>query len=339
MVDASSQVPPFSPLKLHLPFADQIDTLQGRNLAIGDETGALAALQRIGYYRLVGYWFPLRKPDPNDARVRLDDFQDGATFELAVALYNFDRTLRLLVLDAIERIEVAVRVDIAHLLGRRHRLAHECGFLLDARFTSPGRNGKPSQHDEWMRRFSDGVRRKSKEDFVAHHHQKYGGKMPIWVATETWDFGLLSKFYAGMKYGDQGKIAKRYAIDAQTLESWLRALNFIRNVCAHHSRLWNRNNPEGLRLPTMQPHEHLHHLVANDFARRRVYGSLCVIRHLLKHIDARSRWVDRLKDLCNGFPKSELVALRNGGFPAGWQNLPLWNPQSAESDASPPRWR
>ncbi|WP_407947552.1 Abi family protein [Paraburkholderia polaris] len=146
---------------------------------------------------------------------------------MAVDFYDFDRALRLLVLDAIERIEVAVRVDVAHLLGRRHRLAHECAVLLDARF----------QHAERLKRYNDGVQKKAKEDFVAHHIQRYAGRMPIWVATETWDFGLLSKFYAGMKYGDQGRIAQCYGVDGPTLESRLRALNFVRNVSAHHSRL------------------------------------------------------------------------------------------------------
>lgn len=108
--------PPYSPLKLHLSYPVQIGLLRARKLAINDEPAALAALQRIGYYRLVGYWFPLRKPDPNNGAARLDDFQDGATFELAVNLYDFDRALRLLVLDAIERIEVAIRVDVAYLL-------------------------------------------------------------------------------------------------------------------------------------------------------------------------------------------------------------------------------
>jgi abortive infection bacteriophage resistance protein len=316
--------PRFSPLKLHLTYADQLSLLRARNLAVGDEAAALATLQRIGYYRLVGYWFPLRKPDPNDVSARLDDFQDGATFELAVALYDFDRALRLLVLGAIERIEVAIRVDISHLLGRRHRLAHEHAPLLDARFTSPGRNGEPSRHHDWLQRYQEGIRKKAKEDFVAHHNRKYGGRMPIWVATETWDFGLLSKFYAGMKYGDQSKIAGRYGLDGQTLESWLRALNFVRNVSAHHSRLWNRNNPEGLKLPTMQPHHHLNHLRVDDFARRRVYGSLCVARHMLKSIDPNAQWITQLKDLCARFPASNLVALRNGGFPDGWENTALW---------------
>lgn len=311
--------PPYSPLKLHLSYPRQIGLLRARNLAINDEPAALAALQRIGYYRLVGYWFPLRQPDPNKGSARLDDFQDGATFELAVNLYDFDRALRLLVLDAIERIEVAIRVDIAHLLGKRHRLAHECPALMNARF----------QHAEWFRRYNEGVRKKAKEDFVAHHIQRYNGRMPIWVATETWDFGLLSKFYAGMKYKDQQRIAQRYLIDGPTLGSWLRALNFVRNVSAHHSRLWNRNNPDALRMPAMQPDHPLHHLTADEFACRRVYGSLCVMRHLLKTIEPRTRWAERIKDLCAQFPTSDLVILRNGGFPDGWRDAPLWQTAAA----------
>ncbi|RKP46172.1 Abi family protein [Pararobbsia silviterrae] len=316
--------PSFSPLKPHLSYADQLDLLRARNLTIGDERAALDTLQRLGYYRLVGYWFPLRRPDPANAMARLDEFEDGATFELAVDLYNFDRTLRLLVLDAIERIEVAIRVDVAYLLGKRHRLAHECASLLDSRFTSPRENGRPSGHSDWMRRYQDGVRKKTKDEFVAHHLSKYGGKMPIWVATETWDFGLLSKFFAGMKYGDRNKIAQRYELDGQTLESWLRALNFVRNAAAHHARLWNRNNPDGPRLPTMQRHHHLHHLRGDDFARRRVYGSLCVTRYLLKCVDSQSQWIQRLKSLADTFPISDLVSLRNGGFPPAWQDLALW---------------
>lgn len=308
--------PPYSPLKLHLPYTEQIGLLRARNLAITDAAAALAALQRIGYYRLVGYWFPLRRPDPNNRTGRLDEFQDGATFELAVDLYNFDRALRLLVLDAIERIEVAVRVDVAHLLGKRHRLAHECPALMDARF----------RHTEWFKRYNEALQKKAKEDFVAHHIQRYNGRMPIWVATETWDFGLLSKFYAGLKYKDQQRIAQRYRIDGPTLGSWLRALNFVRNVSAHHSRLWNRNNPDALRMPAAHPHHHLHHLATDEFARRRVYGSLCVMQHMLKFIEPSTRWAERIKDLCARFPTSDLVVLRNGGFPDGWRDLPLWQP-------------
>jgi abortive infection bacteriophage resistance protein len=316
--------PPFSPLKLHLSYLDQLALLRDRGLVVTDEAAALAALQRIGYYRLVGYWFPLRNPDPTSTSARLDTFQVNATFELAVRLYDFDRALRLLVLDAIERIEVAVRVDIAHLLGKRHRLAHECAAQLDTRFTSVPAGKPASQHEEWLEKYKAAIVKKGKEDFVAHHVRRYGGKMPIWVATEIWDFGLLSRFYAGMTYRDQQRIAQRYRIDAQVLASWLRALNFVRNVAAHHSRLWNRNSPELLRVPAQQPHEHLHHLAGDEFARRRVYGALCLMRHMLKAIEPESSWAHRVRDLSATFPQSDLVALRNGGFPDRWHDLPLW---------------
>ncbi len=293
-------------------------------MIVQDEKAALATLQRLGYYRLVGYWFPLRVALPGNKPTRQDEFRDGATFELAVSLYEFDRVLRLLVLDAIERIEVAVRVDISHLLGKRSRMAHECSTLLDGKFCAVARGSTTSLHAEWLAKYADAIQKRKKEDFVAHHLARYGGKMPIWVATEIWDFGLLSKFYAGMKYGDQQKISQRYGVPAQILESWLRVLNFVRNVSAHHSRLWNRNNPELAKLQQTQPHQHLHHLAQDEFARRRTYGALCLMRTMLRAIDPGSTWPQRVKDHCATFPASELVSLRDGGFPAGWQDLALW---------------
>nr|WP_254215077.1 Abi family protein [Burkholderia multivorans] len=318
------EAPPHSPLKLHLSYQGQLDLLKGRNLVVEDDAAALATLQRLGYYRLVGYWFPLRVPVPERKPQRFDEFQKGATFELAVGLYEFDRGLRLLVLDAIERIEVAVRVDIAHLLGRRYRRAHEHSSALDAKFCEADVISGRSQHDDWLAKYAEAVKKREKEDFVAHHLARYGGKMPIWVATEIWDFGLLSKFYAGMKYGDQRTIARRYGVDGPVLESWLRALNFTRNVSAHHSRLWNRNSPHSAKLPETQPHQHLHHLKDDDFARRRTYGALCLMRMMLRAIDRDSDWPERVKQHCATFPASELVSLRDGGFPAGWQEMGLW---------------
>lgn len=317
--------PEFSPLKLHRPYADQLDLLKSRNLAVGDDAAALAALQRIGYYRLVGYWFPLRVPTPGSDVRRSDDFLDGASFELAEALYEFDRKLRLLVLDAIERVEVAVRVDIAHLLGRRHRRAHESTVQLDANFCQKRQGPRRlTRHQEWLEKYQEALRKSRKEDFVAHHEQNYGAALPIWVATEIWDFGLLSKFFAGMKYGDQNKIASRYGISGQHLASWLRTINFVRNVAAHHSRLWNRNHPEPPKLPDTQPRQYLHHLAKDEFARRRTYGTLCILQTMLRVICPESRWSGEVKAHCLTFPQSELVSIRAAGFPPGWEGERIW---------------
>lgn len=113
---------------------EQLDLLKSRGLAVTDDARALDYLRRIGYYRLSGYWFafrqrsepccawPRRRTGKKGKSVRvehiaLDEFKPGASFQDAVALYVFDKRLRLLVLDALERIEVAFRVDISHTLG------------------------------------------------------------------------------------------------------------------------------------------------------------------------------------------------------------------------------
>lgn len=122
-------------------YEDQLDLLMARGLVVTDRAKALEYLQRIGYYRISGYWFPFRQRsgqlvllDRNGRKpkrlnhvetIALDAFKPGATFENAVHLYIFDKQLRLLAMDALERIEIALRVDISHTLGKLDRFAYQ----------------------------------------------------------------------------------------------------------------------------------------------------------------------------------------------------------------------
>jgi abortive infection bacteriophage resistance protein len=149
--------------------------------------------------------------------------------------------------------------------------------------------------------------------------------MPIWVVTEVWDFGLLSKFFAGMRYKDQLYIAQRYRLpEAKYLVSWLRAVNFARNVSAHHSRLWNRNFNDRPTFAPAQADPLLAHLVGNEHAQTRVYGTLCVLKTMQSVITPETDWADRLKALCSTFPESPLLSLESAGFPADWATNALW---------------
>ncbi|HWJ71004.1 MAG TPA: Abi family protein [Sphingobium sp.] len=127
-------LPPYT--KPHLSFPDQLTLLMNRGLVVTDAPKAIEHLQRIGYGRLAPYWQPFQQtiPDPNDRNraIRLEDFQPGAEFRHVVDLYLFDKKLRLIFLDALERIEVALRVDFAHALGRRDPWAHRDAAHLDA---------------------------------------------------------------------------------------------------------------------------------------------------------------------------------------------------------------
>lgn len=206
-------------LKPWVSMEDQLARLKQRGLAVSNDGAALSYLQRIGYYRLSGYWYPLRELDrvtsEREGRpVRLDTFVAGSRFEDVVKLYVFDKKLRLLAMDALERIEMAVRVDVAYLLGQRDPLAHEHAACLDGNFArkqiSRGADAGRTPHAVWLDKYENLVRRARRLPFVAHHENAYGGKLPIWVAIEVWDFGLLSRFFAGMRHADRQDIAQRY---------------------------------------------------------------------------------------------------------------------------------
>ena len=291
---------------------------------IGDEANAVAALERFGYYRLSGYFYPLRRTKPAGQSGRLDAFVEGASLELVVRLADFDKQLRLLALYALETIEVSVRVSVAHHLGRLKADAHQHPSLLDGRFTAPGRNGGASGYAVWVQRFEQ-LCAKSKEDFITHHHDAYGGQMPIWVAIEAWDFGLLSRFFSGLKYRDKNAVAIKYGLmDGEVLKSWIRTFNFVRNVAAHHARLWNRVSTEIPSLPSIERCRHLAPLHQDGEARRRMFGALTLMRFMLRTIVPASDWHERLKVHVQSFPKTDLISLDAAGFPQAWDELEIW---------------
>jgi abortive infection bacteriophage resistance protein len=230
---------PFS--KPYLSVPAQIALLKGRGLSITNDDRATAALERIGYYRLSGYWYPLRNStvtNPGNVRTVQDDFRPGSEFGQIVDLYVFDKKLRLLTLDAIERVEVALRTDIALLLGQHSPVAHREPAFLHGKFTKTPLRGKTvTGHQVWLDRLDDTTAR-SREEFVEHFRRTYSTPLPIWMAVELWDFGMLSHFLAGMRHQDQATLAAKYGLPRpELLTGWVRSINFARNLCAHHSRL------------------------------------------------------------------------------------------------------
>lgn len=307
-------------------FAEQLAILQQRGMAVSDEAKALDYLERLGYYRLSGYWYPMRQIDKAASHeagrvIRRDTFEAGSRFGDVVHLYVFDKKLRLLALDALERIEMAVRVDVAHLLGERDPCAHETPKCLHGNFAKKairnGHNQGKTHHEVWLEKHRTLVYRARRKPFIAHHHERYNGRLPIWVAIEVWDFGQLSKLFAGMKHADQNTIAQKYGItDGKTLQKWLRSLNFIRNTSAHHSRIWNINV-----LELSPPPSHW-----NGINNARPFMYFCVMQQLLGVICPNSTWGTRFKALLEEFPstKGPLLDLRDFGLVDGWQDWNVW---------------
>lgn len=303
---------------------EQLGILRSRGLQIEDPDRAKRYLLRLGYYRLSGYWYPFRQLRPENqrqgAKLRSDNFMTGSRFGDLITLYVFDKKLRLLALDALERIEMALRVDVAHLLGKADPLAHENATCFHGKFSKRinSRFGK-TDHQRWLEKYQQQVGRAKNTVFVSHHLKKYG-RLPIWVAIEVWDFGMLSTLFAGMKQADKDLLAQKYgASNGNELAKWLRSLNFIRNVSAHHARLWNVNVVERSSLPQGQYWQQLNNA--------RPFFYFCLMQKFLKEICPTSTWGQRLKILIDtDFPVVDCGAVKAADFGLikSWDAWELW---------------
>jgi abortive infection bacteriophage resistance protein len=313
-----------------MSFSDQLAQLASRGMELGDQPAALSYLERIGYYRLSAYWYPFRvweiRQDPTSGRlanVRTDQFVAGTHFLDAVNLYLFDKQLRLLAVDALERIEVALRVDIAYQLGRQNTFAHLDPAALHSSFAGKLEKDGRTAHQAWRTRYEQLVAR-SREDFVPHHHRNHGTDLPIWVAVELWDFGSLSQLFAMMKVADKEHIALKYGVsDWQVFQSWLRSLSYLRNLVAHHSRLWNRNVVSQPKLPAPGLIGWCDQFSGQPDLRTKPFLLLAICRHLVRQICPRTQWHQRLRVQIKGFPAqhaSKPRSIADMGTPAGWES-------------------
>lgn len=323
--------------KPFLPVDEQVDQLIARGMLIPDIAAAAETLRRIGYYRLSGYWYPYRQPSEDEDRSRADTFHPGTSFTQVVDMYEFDRALRLIVLDAIERAEVALRFEVGHTLGRRGAFAHTTPECLAPEFTEsaiPRDSGSTlgSQHDRWLiHRFQEEQR--SKADFVKHFNEKYSPPLPVWVATEIMDFGGLSKLYAGMLQRDRDEIASHLGIltpagegNSSALKSWMVNITYVRNICAHHARLWNANIVQRIGSKQLIGVPELVHIKTMSARTERLYPTLAVLAFLVSKVAPESTWRVLLQHQLNALPSQHSLA--EMGFPPGWENLTLWNPPS-----------
>lgn len=317
-------LPPYT--KPHLSFADQLALLMQRGLAVTDQARAIHHLQRIGYGRLALYWQPFQEivPDPADPTraIRSEQFRPGAEFRHAVDLYLFDKQLRLLFLDAIERIEVALRVDLAHALGKRDPWAHRNPAFLDANRANQPMQGS-TRHASWLNK-ADGAITRSKEDWVGEFFASYSSPVPIWMAVEAWDFGTLSWLLEMAHPNDRFAIAKRYGLLPDTLVSAVRSLAFVRNICAHHARLWNAGIINQPKVPKPFEAPQLFHIGSDVRRRSRVYGAAAVTSHFIKRINAGTTWANRMHAHWLAFPAMPFARPEQGGFLPGWDQEAIW---------------
>ena len=285
-----------------ITFAEQVQLLRSRGMTVVDPSEAEFYLQHLNYYRIGAYWLQFES-DHTSHR-----FRPGTDFREVLNLYKFDRELRLLVLDALERFEVSVRTQWAYQLAHRHGPhAHMDASLAFRR-------------DKWTsnREALENEVGRSEETFIRHLIETYAESLPpVWAVCEVMSLGLLSRWYANLKpMSTRSAIAAVYGIDQAVLQSWLHHLTVVRNVCAHHSRLWNREFSVTPKLP------HKPADLTSQFARnsRKIYNALLILLHCMDQIAPTHQWRKKLLGLIEEYP----VPITAMGFPENWKRQPLW---------------
>jgi abortive infection bacteriophage resistance protein len=298
--------------KPSLSIPDQIALLERRGMAIGDQDRAAHYLRHISYYRLRAYWLPFEI----DAAQNGDHaFCTGASFDQAIELYVFDRLLRLHVMDAIERIEVSIRAVWAHHMAMTYG-PH--GFINAEHYH------RADFHARSLTGLMDEVGR-SRDTFIEHYRSKYSEPdvPPIWMAAEVMSLGQLSKWLSNLKRrSDRKAIATHYGLDEIILGSLAHHLAHVRNICAHHARLWNKQFTVTMKLPR-EPKTLSE--VMNHNAQRRLYNTLATIAYLIERIAPGSDWRRNLVTLIGEHPLADPKAM---GFPKDWETMDAWRAAS-----------
>lgn len=281
-----------------LSYPDQLALLITRNLDCGDHARAIEWLERIGYYRLSAYFIPFRHPVTHD-------FRPGAGLDKILDLYKFDGGLRLLTMQAMDRIEVAVRAVITYEMALEQG---PFGYIDPANFV-------PAYDHPSLLRLIVREEGRSSETFVDHYRTKYTSELylPIWMATELISFGTMSRMYASLRAKLRKRIAHRFNQPAPVFLSWLHALTAIRNVCAHHSRLWNKELAVKPVLPNSWN--------AQGIDNSRFYVIALIIQTLLLEVSPQSGWKNRLKEHLDDYPAVDVTQMH---FPVDWYQHAPW---------------
>lgn len=319
--------------KTPLTFEKQADQLIERGL-IAERQELMSRLRVVNYYRLSGYLHPYRVRDA--AGKPTEQFVPGTRLDMVWRRYNFDRRLRIILLDAIERIEVAVRTQLVY------HFVHAYGAFgyLDEN-NLPGlkkfpwwkrcwRNTKAllklrglerSEHEQWLGKLQNEKKRAS-DTFVKHFKKKYGDHheyLPLWMACEL----MTCETTMQLAYGVNRDVLKRVAADFgfpdEQFLSWTKALFTLRNSCAHHARIWNRAFGVKPSVPGKNKNPQWH--TVPGFANDRVGLMMTVCHYWLGKVSSTTQWKDRLFALFDQYQEIPIVEM---GLPPDWRNHALW---------------
>lgn len=313
--------------KRALSLEQQADLLLGRGL-VADRDELTQRLKVVNYYRLSGYLHPFRQPD--------DSYQPGTTLEMVWRRYNFDRRLRIVLLDVIERIEVAVRTRLVYHFVQLHGpFGHQQEMNLpgfkrrswsnqawrNIKALARGKGLEKSDYALWLAKLRN-EKNRAGDAFVKHFERTYGDQheqLPLWMACELMTCETLLQFANAVEPRVLKAAALDFGFPDEQLRSWLKALTTLRNACAHHARIWNKAFGTPPCVPGKNKNPKWH--VAPTFDTKRVGLMMTMCHHWLGKITSTSKWKQRLWTLFDEYPE---MPLSDMGIPSAWRTHPLW---------------
>lgn len=285
--------------------SDLVQLLKSRGLAISDEEKAKHYLSCIGYYRLSAYMYPLLSV-PKEQHL----FKQGSSFRKVMMLYRFDKKLRLLLFNEIEKIEVAVRCAIVNfgtaMIGDPFWMTDAINF------------SDPQKFNRSLHLMEDELNH-TKEEFINHFQKTYSNQYPpAWMLMEILPFGVITNVYSNIKNKKIKKsIAQSFCLQIAPFESWLTIIGVTRNSCCHHARIWNRTFSIRATMPIKMSRP----WISLPTDPLKVYFDVCIIKYFLDIISPDNDMLDKMNDLFAKFPEIDMAAL---GFPVAWEREPLW---------------
>lgn len=308
-----------------LSLDDLVERMAERGLEIPDRERATRYLRHIGYFRLSPYTIPFQHGQPDHA------FRTGAAFDDVLDIYVFDRALRLLVMDALERVEVAVRAALTDHMSTAYEDPH--WYVKAAHFQNQGKhtgllNIVRATSDTRLAGAPEPVSYPSSVVYrsaLEHYLLTYGEPElpPSWLMVETLTLGQLNNVIDNLRLrADRTAIARRLGLNDPVLTSWLRTYVRVRNICAHHGRLWNVGIGVYPAIPASPAISWLKGGAALPArSEKRLYPVLVSLQSVLDVVSPRSTWARRLHQLLSTRPPMNLAGM---GVPAGWAEDEFW---------------
>lgn len=279
--------------------------LKERGLEIDNLQRAEHYIRNIGYYRLSAYMYPLLRIPKGEHL-----FKPKSKFQDALNLYRFDKKLRLLLFNEIEKVEIALRSALANIVAEE---TDNIFWMTDASMFA--------NTEKFNRTMAliDKELKNSKEEFIVHFKEKYSNPYPpAWILVEILPLGVVTRIYENLADNAlRKKVAARFSLPVPVFISWITVITLTRNTCCHHARVWNKENP----ITPMIAKKPSRPWVSASISPNRTFFDICIIKWFIDLVSPGNDMKGHLQRLLVDFPMIDTKAM---GFPADWLDEPLW---------------